>query len=97
MALRAANLSYDRTSLALAAGKAVTFTLTNADTVKHNLTIPALNVNTDADPGKSGTATATPKAGTSMSTTAVPPHEDEGDHHRSVSGVLRVRACTCSA
>jgi plastocyanin len=61
----ATNFQFDKTALSAASGKAVTFTITNNGTVAHNLTIPELKINTDVQPGKTATATATPtKAGT---------------------------------
>jgi plastocyanin len=64
VALVASGFAFDKTDLTAKAGETVTFELRNADGTKHNLTIADLKVNTDVEAGKTGRATATPKAGT---------------------------------
>jgi len=62
--LTAKNTTFDVATLTASAGKKVTFTLKNQDSIEHNLTIEKLNVNKDVEGGESGSATATPAAGT---------------------------------
>jgi plastocyanin len=62
--IKAANFSFTPSAVELKAGDKVTFSVTNGDTVEHNLTIEDLKVDTDVEAGKTATVSATPKAGT---------------------------------
>lgn len=62
--LTAKDFSFSPTAMNLTAGKAVTIKATNDGSVKHNLTIPGLKVNTDLPSGSTKSVTVTPKAGT---------------------------------
>ena len=61
----ASNIKFDKASLTAKADQPFTITLTNNDTVEHNITIEDLKVNKDVEGGKSETSdSVTPAAGT---------------------------------
>jgi plastocyanin len=62
--LKASGFSYDKTDLQAKAGDKVTFSVTNADGVEHNLTIKDLKVDLNVEAGKTARTTATVTAGT---------------------------------
>ena len=64
--IKASNFAFDPTKVLAAAGEDVQFLVSNADSVKHNLTIAGLNVDIDVEPGKTAEAPANMdlKAGT---------------------------------
>jgi plastocyanin len=64
VSLKASNTKFDQTALTAKAGEKVTFEFENADSFEHNLTIADLAVDTDVEGGDTGTASATPDAGT---------------------------------
>jgi plastocyanin len=62
--LKAADFSFDPTTLELTAGRRSTIEIDNAGKAEHNLTIEGLDVDQDVEGGESAKATVTPKAGT---------------------------------
>lgn len=62
--ITARDFSFSPTSVQLTAGQAVTIKATNDGSVKHNLTIKDLEVDTDLPSGSTKTVTVTPKTGT---------------------------------
>lgn len=61
--LQAKDFAYTPTAIQLTVGKAATIKVTNAGSVKHNLTVEGLKVSQDLPPGSTKTVTVTPKAG----------------------------------
>jgi plastocyanin len=64
LTLVATNFKFDQTALSAPADKPVTLVIKNEGNVEHNLTIEKLQVNKDAEAGKSAQQTVTPAAGT---------------------------------
>lgn len=65
LTLVAAEVKFDRASLTARADQPLTITLTNNDTIEHNLTIEDLDIDEDVDGGGSVTSdTVTPATGT---------------------------------
>ena len=64
--VKAANFAFDPTAIQLTAGEMVVFSISNGDTVKHNLTIEGFDVDQDVDGGATaeGPAVTVPGAGT---------------------------------
>ena len=54
--IKAANFAFDPTKVLAAAGEDVQFLISNADSVKHNLTVTGLDIDVDVEPGKTAEA-----------------------------------------
>ena len=54
--IKASNFAFDPTKVLAAVGEDIQFVISNADSVKHNLTIPGLNIDVDVEQGKTAEA-----------------------------------------
>jgi plastocyanin len=61
--LEADNFYFKPTGITLTAGKQATIVVKNEGNVEHNLTVEALSVKKDIEPGKSETVSVSPAAG----------------------------------
>lgn len=62
--VKAADFSFDPTEMRIESGRAVVLQIDNSGEVRHSLTIADLEVDVDAEPGRSGRARVTPEPGT---------------------------------
>jgi len=60
----ARDFRFEPSEVTLEAGREVTIVLTNEDDAEHNITVPDLEIDEDAEGGETGRATVTPDAGT---------------------------------
>ena len=61
--ITARDFRFEPSEVTLEAGREVTIVLTNEDDAEHNITVEDLEVDEDAEGGKTGQATVTPDAG----------------------------------
>ena len=61
--IQAKDIAFIPTTATVKEGEKVEFVLRNGDTVEHNITVPDLSIDEDAEGGETTKATATPDAG----------------------------------
>lgn len=65
LTLIASEITFDKASMTAKVAQPLTVTLLNNDSVEHNITVEALDIDEDAEPNESATSdTVTPPAGT---------------------------------